>query len=65
MLRKLRWEEKERVFSDINSQYEACLELDGLFLSKDEKREAKRYSCTPANASRMYLLNGWGYISAP
>lgn len=40
MLRKLKKEEKEKLISDINKQYDACLEVDGLFLSKDEKRES-------------------------
>ena len=40
MLRKLKREEKEKLIEDINLQYESCLEIDGLFLSKDEKRES-------------------------
>jgi NOL1/NOP2/fmu family ribosome biogenesis protein len=40
MLRRLKKEEKEKLIEDINQQYESCLEVDGLFLSKDEKRES-------------------------
>ena len=40
MLRKLKKEEKDLLIKDINQQYDSCLEVDGLFLSKDEKRES-------------------------
>jgi NOL1/NOP2/fmu family ribosome biogenesis protein len=40
MLRKLKKEEKDLLIADINRQYDSCLEVDGLFLSKDEKRES-------------------------
>jgi NOL1/NOP2/fmu family ribosome biogenesis protein len=42
MLRKLKKEEKDSLIEDINLQYESCLEVEGLFLSKDEKRESKK-----------------------
>ncbi len=42
MLRKLKKEEKDSLIEDINLQYESCLEIEGLFLSKDEKRESKK-----------------------
>ena len=42
MLRKLKKEEKDKIIADINSQYDASLELDGLLLSKDEKRESTK-----------------------
>ena len=42
MLRKLSSEEAAELVGKINAQYESNLDASGIFLSKDEKREAKK-----------------------
>jgi hypothetical protein len=42
MIRKLKKEEAEKLMEEMNLQYDSQLKEEGLFLSKDEKRESRK-----------------------
>ncbi len=42
MIRKLKKEDAEELFAEIDGQYGSKLVLEGMFLSKDEKRESRK-----------------------